>query len=375
MWVRSGNGIGKSLTQGLIRSETVSRATSVKLSLPDPIQRGAFRLVGLLPSVVLAAPARFATTNAAGDRIATEMAIVGTLTAKVPGMALTSHDPVEGRKRLDAMCAGLAQTFSPFAVEEDLTFDGPHGPIGATRYRASDAEPTGLVIFFHGGGWVLGSRASHDSAVRALAVASGADFLSVDYSLAPEAPFPAAVDDALAAWRFAVEKAPEWGIDPARIALAGDSAGGNLSAVVAQLTRGDDVVPRLQALIYPVTDLLNDADSHREFADGFFLTQADVEYFKDHYLPDRALAADPRVSPLLAEDLSGLPPAYVIVAGFDPLRDEGIAYAEAMRDAGVDVAVDYAGPMIHGFLNMGLISPGARDFVGRIAAAIRSGLA
>ncbi|MFM9376935.1 alpha/beta hydrolase [Gordonia sp. VNK21] len=348
----------------------MSRATTVNLSLPDRLQRRVFRAAGLLPPPVLRAAGKLGPVNSDGERLAAEMLPVTVATARVPGMALHDGPPPVARKRMDVTAAAMAQTFPPFAVEEDLTIDVAGGTIGATRYRAQDGPSRGLVVFYHGGGFVLGSRASHDSAVRALAVASGADVLSVDYRLAPEFPFPTPVDDALAAWRFAVDKASGWGLDRHRIAVAGDSAGGNLSAVVSQLVRGEDVTPCLQLLIYPVTDLGGESASRAEFAEGFFLTQEGMDYFTDHYIEDRASLTDPRVSPMLTEDLSGLPPAYVVVAGFDPLRDEGIAYAEKLRAAGVPVTLRRAGNLIHGFINMTLISPSAREEVARMGAAI-----
>ncbi|MFT3716283.1 MAG: alpha/beta hydrolase [Gordonia sp. (in: high G+C Gram-positive bacteria)] len=353
----------------------MSRATSVNLPPLAKLQSRAFRVAGRLPASVLGALGRFSEVNAAGDRLAPEMAVVGQAAGRLPWLSMTGGSPARARRALDVNSASMEQDFGPFAVEEDLTYDGPAGPLGATRYRAREGQPTGLVLFIHGGGFVVGSRASHDSAVRALAVASGADILSIEYRMAPEDPFPAAVDDCLAAWRFAVAAAPEWGIDPNRIVVSGDSAGGNLAAVIAQQTRGEAVVPRLQALIYPVTDMSGaETGSRREFASGYFLTKKDMDSFSDDYLPVESTRTDVRASPLLADDLSGLPPAYVIVAGFDPLRDEGIAYAEKLRAAGVLVTLERAGSMIHGFINMGLLSPDAREYTARIGAAIADGL-
>lgn len=358
----------------MIASAAVSRATELNLSVVDRVQRRLFQAAGRIPASVLGIGHRVTKVNSDGESLAPEMALVGAATAHVPGMALTAGTPSTARKNTDATGVAMAQTFPAFAIEEDLEFDGPGGTLGATRYRVQTGTPRGLILFIHGGGYVLGSRASHDSAARALAVASGADVLSVDYRLAPEHKFPAAVDDTLAAWRFAVGKAGEWGIDPNKIVVAGDSAGGCLAAVIAQQTRGEDVVPALQLLMYPVTDMSRQTASRAEFAEGYFLTADDIDYFTEHYLRDDADALDPRVSPLLAEDLSGLPPAYVVVAGFDPLRDEGIAYTEAMRAAGVPVTLERAGSLIHGFINMGLISPSSREYLGRMGAAVADAL-
>ncbi|MFT4088657.1 MAG: alpha/beta hydrolase [Gordonia sp. (in: high G+C Gram-positive bacteria)] len=327
-------------------------------------------MAALIPESALNAAGFLSYVNSDGERLAPELTAVAAAAAHVPVLRLTGSSVAVSRRNLEFSAQAMAQSFPPFAVEEDLLIDGPGGPMGATRYRADAASSRGLLLFFHGGGFVIGSRITHDSAVRALAVASGADVLSVDYRTAPEHKFPAAVDDALAAWRFAVEKAPQWGLDPRKIAVAGDSAGGNLAAGLCHQVRDDDVTPCLQVLIYPVVDVSKETASYREFADGFFLTEKDMRWFVDHYLPDDDVRTDPRVSPLLADDFSGLPPAYVLVAGFDPLRDEGLAYAAELTGAGVPTQVVRAGDAMHGFLNMGLISPTAREHVDRIGAAV-----
>lgn len=315
--------------------------------------------------------ARLTTVNADGDRLDPSMALVGTAAAHIPSLALVGKSVGSSRKGIELNSAMMAQSFPPFAIEEDLVIDTAAGPVPATRYSV-DGNGRGLIVFYHGGGFVLGSRASHDSAVRALAVAADADVLSVEYRMAPEHVFPAAVDDSVAAFRFAVEKAPDWGLDPRKIVVAGDSAGGNLSAVVAQQVRDDAVTPCLQLLIYPVVDMSRKRESIHEFSTGYFLTEEQIDYFCDTYLESRDQLSDPRVSPLLADDLSGLPPAHVIVAGFDPLRDEGLEYAEALTKAGVPTTVERAGSMIHGFINMALLSPEAQASVtrmGEVAAA------
>lgn len=347
----------------------MSQATTVSLPLPSRIQHRLMKVVGKLPAGVYGPLSSRMPENAAGDRLSPEVAAVAFAADKIPALGMLASSPVKGRKNLDISSASIADTFPPFAIEEDLVIDGPDGPIPATRYRYRD-NPRGLVVFYHGGGFVVGSRASHDSVARHLAVNAGVDVLSVDYRLAPENPFPAAVDDSVAAFRYAVERAPSWGIDPKVIGVAGDSAGGNLAAVVSQLVRGDKVVPAHQLLIYPVTDGSSSRASRKEFAKGYFLTEEVMDWFIDNYVPDVAQRTDPRVSPLLADDLSGLPPAHVIVAGFDPLRDEGVAYADALRDAGVPVTFERAGGMIHGFVNMTLVSPTARGIAVRMADAV-----
>jgi acetyl esterase len=224
---------------------------------------------------------------------------------------------------------------------------------------------------------VFGDLDTHDEPCRLLCRHAQVQVLSIDYRLAPEHPFPAAVHDALAAFRWAVAHASELGADAERVAVGGDSAGGNLSAVTARLAASDGgPKPALQLLIYPAVDLTDaETDSGRMFADGFFLTENDRRWSTRHYLsgPD-ADATDPRVSPARAEDLSGLPPAIVITAGFDPLRDEGEAYAEALRRAGTAAVLERAPELIHGFINMTTV-PAARDAVVRLAGMVRASLA
>ncbi|GAB93622.1 putative esterase [Gordonia rhizosphera NBRC 16068] len=347
----------------------MSQATATTLTFPARIQHAVMRGVGHLPPALLHRLVKNGQVNSHGDRLAPEAALVGSIADKVPAMRITGKPVDQARADLRESAPTLAENHPPMAVEEDLVIDGRDGPIHATRYRAN-VESIGLVVFFHGGGWVIGDRATHDNLVRRLAVSTGADILSVDYRLAPEHPFPAAADDAVAAWRFAVAMAPTWGVRAEHIAVAGDSAGGNLSAVVAQQVRGEEVEPCLQMLIYPATDISAIRASRHEFATGFYLTDEDMTWFIDHYVPDVDQRTDPRASPLLAEDLTGLAPAYVIVAGFDPLRDEGIAYADRLEAAGVPVILDRAGSLIHGFANMTLISPDARAAVDRISAAL-----
>lgn len=244
----------------------------------------------------------------------------------------------------------------------------PHG--------LSPQEPAPLLIYFHGGGWVIGDLDTHDGVCRFLAANAGVAVLAVDYRLSPEHPFPAPVEDAWSAFAWAAANAGELGIDPQRIALGGDSAGANLSAVVSLLAlAGGGPMPAMQLLIYPPTDAAADFPSRLLFADGFMLTKADMDNFEGHYLPPQVDKTDPRVSILLAPDLEGLPPAYVTTAGFDPLRDEGEAYGLRMREAGVRVALRRHPGLIHGFANMTAISRSSRAAMLEVAGALRMGLA
>jgi acetyl esterase len=219
-----------------------------------------------------------------------------------------------------------------------------------TPHDAGPRSP-GLV-YFHGGGFVVGSIDSHDRTARGLASRSRAVVVNVDYRLAPEHVFPAAVDDAVAATRWVLANAPSLGIDPNAVAVGGDSAGGTLAAVAAQTLRGEARRPAYQVLIYPVADARGGAPSRETFREGYFLTKRTIDFYLGNYIPDPSQYADPRASPILARDLSGLPPAFVLTAGFDPLRDEGRDYAEKLRAAGVDVTYVCSEGSMHGFLNL-----------------------
>ena len=264
----------------------------------------------------------------------------------------------------------------PVGTVRDMTIPGPAGPIPARLYRPSGVEePSALLVYYHGGGWVLGDVEVSDSACRVLALNAGLSVLSVDYRLAPENPFPAAVEDAVAAFRYAVDNAASLGVDPAAVGVGGESAGGNLAAVVSQITTAEPgPAPAFQLLFFPVTDLSSKHPSYRLFPDGFFLTEAQMDWYRDHYLSDPSHAFDPRVSPLLAEDLTGLPPAYVAVAGFDPLRDEGEAYARRLKQASVPVTLRRHSGLVHGIINATGVGHAGREALLEAAGALRVGL-
>ncbi|MBV2151537.1 alpha/beta hydrolase [Kitasatospora sp. SUK 42] len=251
-----------------------------------------------------------------------------------------------------------------------------HGELAATLYTPDGlAEGSGLLVFLHGGGWVLGSRASHDHISRFLARRGRVRVLSVEYRRPPEHVFPAAVEDALAAFDYAHAKAADLGADPERIAVGGDSAGGNLAAVTAQTTvRRGGPAPVFQLLLYPAVDASVWRRSRELFADGYYLTSANMDWFADHYVPAPADRTDPRLSPLLAEDLTGLPPAYIGTAGFDPLRDEGEAYARALEEAGVEVRLSRHPDLIHGYASYLGTGRRFREATAEAADALRGAL-
>jgi acetyl esterase len=258
---------------------------------------------------------------------------------------------------------------------EDISVPGPAGPLPARTYGtpgSAGSGPQPALVFFHGGGFVFGDLDTHDELCRMLCWHARVTVVSVEYRLAPEDPFPAAVDDAVAAFAWVRDNGADLGIDPGRIAVGGDSAGGNLAAVVCIRTKeAGGEGPAFQLLIYPKTDD-EPTRSLELFGEGFFLVDEDMTWFLNSYGP---VDADPRAYPIRAADLSGLPPAYVATAGFDPLRDEGEAYAAALIEAGVPTVLRRHESLIHGFANMTAVSSTARDAVVEMAGALQMGLA
>ena len=267
--------------------------------------------------------------------------------------------PTEAREAYLASRRALQPDAEEVAEVRSLQAAGPTGPIPMRFYRGHGAgmgSPQPALIYFHGGGWVIGDLESHDQACRAIANAARCIVVAVDYRLAPEHKFPAAVEDTIAATRWVSENAERLGIDGKRIAIGGDSAGGNLAAVVALDARDRGGPPiALQVLIYPATDFGISHASHMRHADQLPLRRSTIQWFAAHYLRGAEDEADWRASPLRAKSFSGLPPALVVTAGFDPLSDEGEAYARALEAAGVPVTLERFGSQIHGFLNMGRI--------------------
>jgi acetyl esterase len=261
----------------------------------------------------------------------------------------------------------------PVGAVVERTIPGAAGEMPARIYTPYGTGPFPVLVYLHGGGWVIGDLVAYDATCRALTNAAGCMVVAMEYRLAPEHTFPAAPEDCYAATRWVAANAAAIGGDPRRIAVGGDSAGGNLTAVVAQMAQ-DRGGPALvyQLLVYPVTNYGYDTASYRENADGYLLTKDTMVWFWNHYLRSAADGANPLASPLRASDLRGLPPALVLTAEFDPLRDEGEAYAMRLQEAGVSVTVKRYAGMIHGFFSLGAVLDQGKQAVADAAAGLRT---
>lgn len=342
--------------------------------LPLPVQAAALRATTTMPKVLRRALAG-RRIRIDGQQLALD-AQVAVRMHQLSGTSITDSDPALARAQLDdAARIAAGRPIEPVATR-DVTIPAAGGPRRARLYTPDRCPaPSPLLLYVHGGAFMAGSIDSHDQIARFLAKQAGLRVLSVEYRLAPEDPFPAGVEDVLDAFDYVHAHAGELGADPARIAIGGDSAGGNLSAVVSHLTiRRGGPAPAFQLLLYPTTDFASRHRSRDLFAEDLFLTDTDIERAKRFYTPDSGDWKDPRVSILLAEDLSGLPPAYLVTAGFDPLRDEGEAYAHAMRDAGVPVILRRQDDLIHGFASFLGAGVRFREATLEVASALRTGL-
>jgi acetyl esterase len=289
---------------------------------------------------------------------------------------LSGGSVAEARLSFDRSAPTLDLPLPPGVAAYDREVPGASGPLRARVYVPTSAPATGApgLVFFHGGGWVVGSIESHDRLCRVLADEARTVVVSIDYRLAPEHPFPAASEDAIAATRWVLQNAPTLGLDPGKIAVGGDSAGGNLAAVVSIALRDDARRPAYQMLLYPATDMTRSMPSHAMFRDSFFLSRAAGDWYLGHYLTGPDDAKNPLASPIFVGDLARLPPAFVLAAGFDPLRDEGRAYAERMEKAGVEVEHLCVEGQMHGFLLLGGALDGAADVVHLLARRLRTAL-
>jgi acetyl esterase len=296
--------------------------------------------------------------------------------AEAGGPALESLGPDGAREFYRSLGLDGDVTFPDLAIS-DLTVAGAAGPIQARLYAPKAAKTPGPgLIYYHGGGWVIGDLETHDGVCRQLADASGARVIAIDYRLAPEHPFPASYEDSLAAANWVFDHAAGIGFDPARIGVGGDSAGGNLSAAVAIALR-DAGRHKLafQLLLYPVTQVDRTTNSLRDLAEGYFLTKAGMDWFGDCLFINGGDRSDPRVSVLNAKSHAGLAPAFVATAGYDPLKDEGHDYVEKLKAAGVLTEHRHYPGFIHGFYQMAGLSPAAAMAVKEAAAAMKAALA
>jgi acetyl esterase len=285
---------------------------------------------------------------------------------------LESFSPVEARKVAEEAMKLVGGTMEPLRSIENLRIPGPEGEIPIRIYTPESPAPRPALIYFHGGGWVVCSLDTHDVVCSALAHRAGAVVIAVDYRLAPEHKFPAAVNDCYAATDWVAANAEKLGVDPKRISVGGDSAGGNLAAVMSLKSRDENgPAIALQVMVYPVTDLSSFAtSSYEKFGEDHYLTKKQMEWFRDHYLRNMDDARDPHASPLLANDLTRLPPALIITAECDPLCDEGAAYAKRLSGAGVPVTYTCYPGMIHPFFSLSGVIPQAFDALQQVADAV-----
>jgi acetyl esterase len=331
---------------------------------------------------VLASMPRRAKRVAAGRAIRLDgleldldMQLLVRLSRLRPRPPLSDAGPDAARQSLRRSAAAVSLGAPVERVEvRALTVAGAAGPLPARLYVPEEAG-TGLLVYFHGGGWVAGDLDTHDEPCRVLALSAGIRVVSVDYRLSPEHPFPAPVQDALASFRDCAARAEQLGADPARIGVAGDSAGGHLAAVTAlQCALDGGPAPAFQLLIYPATDLLETHRSERTFASGFILTKENMDWYEAQFAGADVDRGDPRVSPLQAPALAGVAPAMVVTAGFDPLRDEGEAYARRLHEAGVRTVLRRHAGAIHGFIHALAVGPLAWRALGEMGGVLRSAL-
>ncbi len=353
-----------------------------------PVERllnGVLRAVCLLPPPVQALLAG-GRIERDGEVLEPDLLLLRTITERAGRQRPASPGELRKQQEVGARIGGGPRRRG--VSSRALEIPGPAGAMRARLYtkrarRSARGEPqveartpAPLLVFLHGGGFVFGDVDSHDAPCRLLCRHADVHVLSVEYRLAPESPFPAAVDDARAALLWAQAHAAELGADPARVAIGGDSAGGNLAAVVAQMAAVDGgPAPFAQLLVYPATDRRTAWKSVDLFAEGFFLTRESIDWFYEQYVPEAKRLSDDRdakVNPLQATDLRGLAPALVVTAGFDPLRDEGEAYAEAMAAAGNAVTLRRFGGLVHGFINLVGLSRSCRAATLEVAHAFRT---
>lgn len=350
------------------------RAGGRPLRASEHLQRMVARAMGRLPGAMLVRLSGGAPVVVDGQTLDPHVQWVLSMRRRRGTHGLVEPTPQIGRARFRRECLTFAAPKTRVGHVREFEIPGAAGPLRVRHYAPDEPSPQPLTVYLHGGGFVIGDLDTHDEACQLLCRHARMHVLAVDYRLAPEHPFPAAPDDSRAALEWARAHAAELGADPVRVAIGGDSAGGNLAAVVAREAARDGTPPAAQLLIYPVTDHSAAMwPSEKLFSDGYFLSTADRRGFSHWYTAGTACPdSDPRISPLRATDLAGLPPALVATAGFDILRDEGEAYAAAMRGAGNVVRHERFPSLGHGFLHMTTVTPAARRAVVRIAREWRA---
>lgn len=341
--------------------------------LTDSFQKYTLRALARLPETAMqslaGAPVRFE-----GQKLNAVAQLLNRYSPQGAPPDSTPETLARMRSDTEAQTTWLAPWANRLIEAEEIALPGAEGPRPARLYRPAQlSEPGPGLLYFHGGGHVMGSIRSHDGICRALAGDGGLRVISFDYRLAPEHPFPAGIEDCTAAFRGLAARAAEFGIEPARIAVGGDSSGANCAAVVAQSCRDDSISPAFQLLFVPWLDLANKHNSYELFGRGFMLEEEWIDWFAALYL-NGADPTDPRVSPLYG-DVAGLCPALIVTAGFDPLRDEGEAYAAAMSRAGIDAQHVRAEGMTHAFLNFSGGIPAARALLQQSALRLAEALA
>lgn len=350
-------------------------ASSQVLNVLGKLEAGLVRTLLRLPPRLQLALSGKSAVCLDGETLHPEIQLLLALRTLNGMPSLTAGSPSIARARLlrEARVHGGAPV--SVAAVRDLQVQGADGPLPARHYVPENPEGAPLLVFLHGGGFVVCDLDTHDGACRILCREAGIHVLSVAYRLAPEHRFPAAVDDARAALRWAQEHADKLGADPRRVVIGGDSAGANLSTVATQLAaENGEPLPCMQLLIYPAVDRTSKRPSLQLFERGFFLTASDMEWFTGHLCGPDVDPGNPRISPLRCQSLGGLPPALIVTAAFDPLRDEGEAYAEALRAAGSEAHLWRVPGMVHGFINMVGPSRAARAATRELAHRFRERL-
>ena len=295
--------------------------------------------------------------------------------AAAGGKPFHAMTPSEARQAIDVMFAAFRGDPAPVGKVEDRKLPGPVGEVPVRIYTPSGRGPFGILVYFHGGGWVIGNIETHDSLCRDLTNQAGVVTVSVDYRLAPEHKFPAGPEDCYAVTKWVGANAALLNGETGRLAVSGDSAGGNLAAVVTLMAR-ERGGPKIacQALIYPATDAANNTPSQKEFGqDGYILSKSDMDWFYGHYL-NAGDVANPLVSPARAKDFNGLPPALILTAAYDPLRDEGEAYGEVLRKAGVPVKISRYEGVCHGFVSMAAALDAGKKAVAEISSELKKAI-